>query len=109
MAHGPLAKGLLTGKFSAKSKFTGLRSREAEFTGDRYQRNLRVVDELRVVAQKYGKTVGQLAINWAVGRPGVTTSIVGAKRPSQILENADGVGWEIADEDKRRIDSILGS
>ena len=49
----------------------------------------------------------QLAINWTATYPGVTAPIVGAKKPSQIVENVGGIGWSITEEDRARIDSIL--
>ena len=68
---------------------------------------MRVVDGLREIAAGYGKTVAQLAINWTVTFPGVTAPIVGAKRPSQVVENVGGLGWTITDEDRARIDRLL--
>ncbi len=107
LPYGPLAKGLLTGKFTADSQFQDIRAHDPEFIGDRFRRNLRVVDELEKIAARYDKTMTQLAINWTVGHPGVTAPIVGAKRPSQVVENAGGVGWNITEEDRTRIDAVL--
>ncbi|MCH8148661.1 MAG: aldo/keto reductase [Planctomycetes bacterium] len=108
ICYGPLAKGLLTGKFHRDAKFNDLRSQDADFQGVRYYRNLDIVDELKKVAIKYDKTVGQLAINWAASFPGIAAPIFGAKRPSQVRENVGGIGWEISREDRDLIDRILG-
>lgn len=108
ICYGPLARGLLTGKFERDAKFNDLRGQDADFIGARFQRNLDIVDELKKVAAKYDKTVAQLAINWTAGHPGIAASIFGAKRPSQVLENAGGVGWEISREDRELIDRMLG-
>lgn len=107
LPYGPLAKGLLTGRFTAGSRFQDIRAHDPEFVGDRFRRNLRVVDELKKIAVRYDKTMTQLAINWTAGHPGVTAPIVGAKRPSQVVENAGGVGWNITEEDRTRIDTLL--
>ncbi len=107
--YSPLAKGLLTGKFTAKSRFRDIRASDPDFLGERYRRNLRVVEALKGIAAGYDKTVTQLAINWTVGQPGVTAPIIGAKRPSQVLENVGGVGWNITEDDRGRIDAILRS
>jgi len=109
LSYSPLAKGLLTGKFTADSRFEDIRAHDPEFLGDRFRRNLRVVEELRRIAAKYNKTVVQLAINWTTSYPDVTATVVGAKRASQVLENAGGVGWRITEEDRARIDTILRS
>lgn len=107
ISYSPLSKGLLTGKFDAETVFEDIRARDPDFLGDRYVRNLGVVEELRAIAADYGRTVAQLVINWTAGYPGVTAPIVGAKRPSQVMENAGGVGWEITREDRVRMDAIL--
>lgn len=109
ISYGPLARGLLTGKFNAESSFRDLRAQDAEFLGARFQRNLKTVESLRTIASKYDRTVGQLAINWVVSFPGITAAIVGAKRPSQLIENVGGTGWEIFKEDLEAIDSILAN
>ena len=107
--YSPLAKGLLTGKFNRDSHFEGIRKHDPQFVGERYRRNLRVVDELKKIAANYDKTVTQIVINWTASFPGVTAPIVGAKRPSQVVENAGGAGWTITEEDRARIDAIIRS
>ncbi len=107
IAYSPLAKGLLTGKFDVDSRFEGLRARDPDFLGERYRRNLRVVEALRKVATRYARTVAQLVINWTVVSSGVTSMIIGAKRPSQVVENVGGVGWSIREEDRADIGRIL--
>ena len=66
-----------------------------------------MLESLRPIAETYDKTLGQLVINWTASQPGITAPVVGAKRASQVLENAGGVGWSIRDEDRLRIDLIL--
>lgn len=105
--YSPLAKGLLTGKFTAKDRFQDVRASDPEFEGDRYLRNLGVVEALRAIAAGYDKTVAQLVISWTTYYPGVTAPLVGAKRPSQLVENLGGVGWTLAAEDREKIDEIL--
>lgn len=104
---GPLAKGLLTGKFSPDTHFPDLRGRDPECRGDRFRQNLRLIDQLSRIAETYDKTIAQLAINWTTGFPGVTATLVGAKRPSQIQENVGGVGWSLSPEDRAQIDALV--
>lgn len=107
LAYSPLAKGLLTGKFGPESPLEGIRARDPDFLGERYRRHLRTVDRLRPIADRYDRTIGQLAIRWCLTQPGVTAAIVGAKRVSQLEENVGGVGWTITDEDLALITRIL--
>ena len=105
--YGPLSKGLLTGKFHANSVFDDHRAQEPDFIGDRFRRNLDIVESLKTIAADYDKTVAQLAVNWTATYPGVTAPIVGAKRPSQVREVLGGVGWSLSDDDRDRIDRML--
>jgi len=107
LAYSPLAKGLLTGTLTSDSRFSGMRARDPDFVGERYHRNLSVVQRLREVAQACGKTLTQLAINWVAYHSGVTAPIVGVQRPSQVIDVLGGIGWTISAEDRVRIDRIL--
>lgn len=107
LTYGSLSKGLLTGKFHEDSEFTDVRAGDREFVGTRYMDNLQTVERLTAVARRHNKSVAQLALNWTVHQPGVTATIVGAKRPSQIVENAGAVGWAIRPDELPAIDRIL--
>jgi aryl-alcohol dehydrogenase-like predicted oxidoreductase len=111
VVYSPMAKGLLTGKYKIDDSFPAgdVRAQDSRFQGENFQRNLRIVERLRPIAERYGKTLAQLAIAWTLAQPGVTVSIVGAKRPSQVEENVGAAGWTIAPEDLREIDDILAN
>ena len=107
IAYSPLAKGLLTGKFHPGDLLEGIRARDPDFIGERFRRNLRTVEGLKEIAARYGKTAAQLVINWTATVPGVTAPIVGAKRPSQVVENVGAIGWTITEVDREHIDRLL--
>jgi aryl-alcohol dehydrogenase-like predicted oxidoreductase len=106
-AYGPLAKGLLTGKFDENSQFTDIRARDRQFQDELFRKNLDIVNKLKQLAGEYNKTLAQLAVNWVMHTPGMTSALVGAKRPSQVKENAGAAGWNISDADRERIETIL--
>lgn len=109
MAYAPLSKGLLTGKFDATTTFRedDNRSRSAVFAGKAFAERLAAVERLKPIAAKYGKTLAQLAINWSLCQPGVTSALTGAKRPDQVRDNAGGVGWRIDQQDLDEIEQIV--
>lgn len=86
----PLCRGLLSGKFTATTRFgdDDLRARDDRFQGTRFLRALTVTSRLGLVAKRLGVPVAALAIAWAARRPGVTAAIAGAKSRDQVACNA---------------------
>ena len=109
LAYSPMCAGLLTGKFTPDWEFDegDWRASNPEFRGGRYLRNLRVVDKLRVLADRLGRTVSQVAINWVLSNPAVTVALVGAKTPKQVEQNVGAVGWRLTKSDLDEIEDIL--
>jgi len=107
ICYSPLAKGLLTGKFDETSKIQGIRARDPDYLGSRYRQHLAMIAQLRPIAEAHGKTLAQLAINWTIMQRGITAALVGAKRPSQVIENVGAVGWRPSPDEQARIEHIL--
>ncbi len=108
----PLAYGLLTGKYDrvtveAASPRQGGLPRDAAAPGERRpagdkrldganpfgdtlftERNWRIVDALRQVAQEAGESCARVALAWVAGRPGVTSTLMGVSRAEQVTDNA---------------------
>jgi aryl-alcohol dehydrogenase-like predicted oxidoreductase len=64
----------------------------------------KVVDALDAVAAETGKTVPQIALNWLLGRPTVSTVIIGARDEEQLRQNLGAVGWTLTQEQVKRLD-----
>jgi aryl-alcohol dehydrogenase-like predicted oxidoreductase len=64
-----------------------------------------VVDALDAVAGETGKTVPQIALNWLLRRPTVSTLIIGARDEKQLRANLDAVGWELTPEQVAKLDA----
>jgi aryl-alcohol dehydrogenase-like predicted oxidoreductase len=109
MAYAPLSKGLLTGKFGPDATFAenDLRSRMEAFQGQAFRKRLAAVERLKPIADKHRKSLTQLAINWNLCQPGVTTALTGAKTPEQVQENAGGAGWRLTSADLDTIEDIV--
>ena len=107
MAYSGLAQGLLTGTFTPRTTFTegDKRPTTVLFQPGMYERCLAAVENLRPIAARAGVTVPQLAIAWLLGRPGISTALVGARTVREIEENADGAPWHIDPAEMAAADS----
>ncbi|WP_433758714.1 aldo/keto reductase [Nocardia sp. CA-135398] len=65
-----------------------------------------VVDILDELAAETGKTVPQIALNWLLRRPTVSTVIVGARNAEQLRQNLGAIGWELDAEQIARLDKV---
>jgi len=65
----------------------------------------RVVDALDAVSREVDKTVAQVALNWLLGRPSISTVIVGARNEEQLRQNLGAVGWKLTAEQVKKLDA----
>jgi aryl-alcohol dehydrogenase-like predicted oxidoreductase len=111
VVYSPMQRGLLTGKFS-QERLAGLplddhRRRMPDFQEPQFSATLQLVDRLRTIAKRNGRTLAQLAISWVLRRSEVTAAIVGARRPSQIQETAPAADWKLSENDIAEIENVL--
>jgi len=64
----------------------------------------KVVDALDEVAKECGKSVPQVALNWLLQRPTVSTVIFGARNEEQLRQNLDAAGWNLTPEQVAKLD-----
>jgi aryl-alcohol dehydrogenase-like predicted oxidoreductase len=110
LAHSPLAKGLLTGKYRADHHFPAddERSKMPRFQGETFARYLAVTDRLQAeVAQPKGLTMVQLAIAWQLRLPAITCVLVGAKNVQQVQEHLPAATVAFSADELAQIDQIL--
>lgn len=106
MVWSPLGWGRLTGKIRRGQPLpeTSRLHKTAEFgppVEDEYL--YRVVDALQEVAGETGKSVPQVALNWLVQQPTVSTIIVGARNEQQLKQNLGAVGWNLTADQVDRL------
>ena len=108
--HSVLAKGLLSGRYGTVHDFASddQRDRMGVFRGGTFERGTRVAQRLSRWASDQGRDLVQLAIAWTLTHPAVTSAIVGAKSPDQVLHNARAADWELTQRDLHEIGDILG-
>jgi aryl-alcohol dehydrogenase-like predicted oxidoreductase len=88
ISYSPMASGLLTGAMTreraAALPANDFRSRGAEFKEPRLSKNIALVERLRQVGQRLGRSAGEIAIAWVLRHPGITGVIVGARNAKQV-------------------------
>ena len=103
----PLASGLLTGKYSEVVDFpeNDIRHGNPDFTGERFEKIVEKVNNLKPLADNHGITTAQLVLAWYIKNPDVTVVIPGAKRPEQVQSNAKALNVSLSDEEYAQIDN----
>ena len=103
----PLGWGRLTGKIRRGAPLPeGSRLHETAGFGPPVaeERLYRVVDMLDALAAETGKTVAQIALNWLLHRPTVSSVIIGARTEAQLRQNLGAVGWRLTAEQGARLE-----
>ena len=106
----PLGWGRLTGKIRRGHPLPAdsrLQSKMVLDSGPQVDQEYlyRVVDALDAVATETGKTVPQIALNWLLRRPTVSTLVIGARNEEQLKQNLGAVGWTLTAEQVSRLDA----
>lgn len=105
IVYGTLGQGLLTGKVTMERKFppSDLRIDQPWFKPRDRRRVLDTLEKVRPIAREHEKTLAQLSINWVISELGVTSAIVGARNPDQVIENAGASDFKLSEEERRII------
>jgi aryl-alcohol dehydrogenase-like predicted oxidoreductase len=96
VAYSPLGRGFLTGQIRSRQDLGGqgdARSANPRFSGENFEHNLRLVEQVKAVAAEAGATPGQVALAWLLTRGEHIVPIPGTRRVSRVEENvaADAV------------------
>jgi len=95
IVYSPMQSGLLTGKMTpervANFPDDDWRKNNSEFQEPRLSRNLKLVEVLKNIGEKHGRSPGEVAIAWTLNNPAVTAAIVGGRNPQQV-EGIIGAG-----------------
>lgn len=65
----------------------------------------KVVDAIDEVAKETGKSVPQIALNWLLQRPSVSTIVIGARNEEQLKQNLQAVGWNLTAAQVKKLDT----
>lgn len=102
---GPLASGYLSGKFKAGADTSktriGQRGSADALDTEHARRVLSAVEDIAVTR---GVSLTQVALNWVVRRPGVSTILIGARTTEQLADNLAAASWSLNDTEMEHLD-----
>ncbi|WP_369976658.1 aldo/keto reductase [Xanthomonas bundabergensis] len=106
----PLGWGRLTGKIRRGQPLpdsSRLHDKQVTEAGPpvEEERLYRVIDALEAIAAETGKSVPQIALNWLLQRPTVSSVIIGARNEEQLRQNLGAVGWNLDPAQVQRLDA----
>jgi aryl-alcohol dehydrogenase-like predicted oxidoreductase len=109
----PLASGFLTGKYlragngaSGDGRLEKVKDSANPTLKKFTDQNWRILDVLLEVARQIGRPPAQVALNWAATQPGITSTILGASKLSQLEDNLQAIEFTIPAELRTRLDEI---
>jgi aryl-alcohol dehydrogenase-like predicted oxidoreductase len=111
----PLRGGWLSGKYrrgmTAPPPGTRIQAAEEQGWSEAWSiyntdRTWSILDELFAVAEEVERTPAQVALNWLLHRPGVTSPIIGVRTLAQLETNLGAVGWSLNSEQMARLDKV---
>ena len=109
IAYSPMASGLLSGAMT-RERIAGLpqddwRKSDPEFNEPKLSRNLALVEQLREIGKRHGRSAGEVAIAWVLHNPAVTGAIVGARNARQTDGVMRAAEFQLADAEVNEIEN----
>jgi aryl-alcohol dehydrogenase-like predicted oxidoreductase len=108
VAYSPLGRGFLTGQIASRADLdsSDFRADMPRFSEDNFDQNLRIVDEVRAIADELGATPGQTALAWLLAQSDHIAPIPGTKRVERLEENATADAITLSGEQLARLSAI---
>ena len=113
LTWGSLGQGVLTGKYNLENTNFGpddRRSRDiyVNFHGEKLKKNLEIVEVMRGIAKEHNTSVSSVAIRFILDYISDSVVLAGVKRPEQLLGNIEAFGWNLTQEELKRLDEVSG-
>ena len=107
--YSPLGKGFLTGTIRSTDQFdpNDFRASNPRFTGENFQRNLRIADEVQAVAADAGVTPAQVALAWLLAKGDDIAPIPGTRRVARLEENVSADDVLLTADQMKRLDELI--
>src|SRR5687767_6373939 len=106
--YSPLGHGFLTGQIRSTDDIADgdWRKTNPRFTGENFQRNLRIVDEVKAIAAEAGATSAQIALAWLLAQGDDIAPIPGTKRVARVEENTAADRVQLSAEQVERLNNL---
>lgn len=78
------------------------------FHGEKLNQNLRIVEVMRDVSERTGRSLPAIAVRWILDSVPGSVAIAGIKNESQLLSNLDALGWTLSSKDLEALNSVSG-
>lgn len=102
----PLKSGALSGKYTRQNAGQMKGDRSAFLEPFLNEKTYALVDELERIAKAHDSSVARVALAWVQAQPGVTSTIIGARRLAQLEDNVKALDVHLTAEDKERLDAL---
>jgi aryl-alcohol dehydrogenase-like predicted oxidoreductase len=102
----PLKSGVLSGKYTRQN--AGQIKADRGFFADTFlnEKTYAIVDELNIIAKAHESTVARIALAWVQAQPGVTSTIIGARRLAQLEDNLKALDVTLSAAEFGRLDEL---
>lgn len=105
----PLSRGLLADGLDASRTFGPEDERHylPRYSTENYPQYVALAHRLEGWANDHGRTLVELAVAWTLSTPGVTNTLVGAKRPEQVEAVRNAGDWTLSESDRAELDEVM--
>ncbi|GAA6621038.1 aldo/keto reductase [Scytonema sp. NUACC26] len=106
--YSPLGRGFLTGQVKRAEEFAedDYRRHDPRFQGENFESNMRIVEQVKQIAQSKGATPGQIALAWLLHQGNDIVPIPGTKRKAYVEENAAAAEISLSAEELAQLDRV---
>jgi aryl-alcohol dehydrogenase-like predicted oxidoreductase len=102
----PLRGGVLSGKYTRENAKTAKADRGERVTQYLDEHAFAIIDELARIATAHNTTAAAVALAWVQGRPGVASTIIGARRPDQLEQNLEALDLKLTADEIASLDRL---
>ena len=107
MPWSPLAGGFLSGKFTRNNEVAGNSRRDTfDFPPINKMKAYDIIDVMNKIGRSHNVTVAAVALNWVIRQPGVTSTIIGAKKLEQLNDNIAAVALQLTEEEMKQLNEV---